>query len=74
VSFDFPLPSGAAVLDRVELAGPAGFERWLARWRARALAGEPVSVLVACDWSHALAVARPGPTLPLGQRQLELPL
>lgn len=69
---DFELPAGAIVLDRRELDGRAG--RWLDRWLERAKAGEPVAILVAIDNSHALAVARPGPTRPLGARQLELEL
>ena len=72
--FDFPLPLGSIVVDRVELEGEAYFARWLERWRGRVLAGELVSVLVATDYSHCLVVARPGPTLPLGEAQLELEL
>jgi len=72
--FDFPLPLGSIVVDRVEIGGPIAFDRWLSRWRPRVLAGELVSILVATDYSHALVVARPGPTLPLGERQLELEL
>jgi hypothetical protein len=71
---DRPLPAGADVLDYFELDGRHSFARWLAPWRARIKAGELVSILVSIDSSHALAVARPGPTLPLGERQLELEL
>jgi hypothetical protein len=72
--FDFELPAGAIVVDRVELGGVRAFARWLERWRSRYVAGELVSILVAVDYSHAIAVVRPGPTRPLGERQLELEL
>jgi hypothetical protein len=74
VELEYPLPSGAIVLDRFELEGRAGFDRWLSRWRPRIVAGELASILVAVDYSHALVVARPGPTLQLGELQLELEL
>ena len=71
---DHRLPAGAIVLDYFELDGRHRFDRWLERWRARVLAGELVSILVSIDYSHAMAVARPGPTRELGDRQLELEL
>ena len=71
---DARLPAGAIVLSYFELDGRHRFDRWLEAWRSRIKAGELVSILVSIDYSHALAVARPGPTLPLGELQLELDL
>lgn len=69
---DFPLPAGAIVLDRFNLDEAPYFARWLERWRRRVIAGEPVAILISSNYLHALVVARPGPTRPLGERQLEL--